>query len=430
MKIVYDGYNIALPQGTGVSTYGKNLCQAALALGHTVSVLFGKNFAEKKSDLLNEVNFFSQPQIPDHLTISQIVDRVKGYPSCLVGPACFDIPTAGHVIKEGARHGLEESVELVNSKDLYGRSIRYFRLSGDFTNMTLPAADVAHWTYPLPLRAKNAINVYTLHDLVPLRLPYATLDNKRKYLTLCQNIVKYADHIVTVSEASRQDIISILGANPNKVTNTYQSVCIPDSILQKSADTISQELNGIFGLEYKEYFVYYGAIEPKKNINRLIEAYLSTGSRTPLVIVGAPGWDKKSQLKLLNSIKALPLFKEGRLMQLEYLPLPLLMTVVKGAKALLFPSLYEGFGLPVLEAMTLGTPVLTSNTSSLPEIGGDSVLYVDPYKTESISSQIKQLDIDSGLRKNLAIMGIERARNFNAIAYQSRLSTLYQNIYG
>jgi glycosyltransferase involved in cell wall biosynthesis len=101
--------------------------------------------------------------------------------------------------------------------------------------------DLMHWTYPLPLKISSIPNIYTLHDLVPLRLPYTTLDNKRKYLRLVEKIASSADHIVTVSESSKNDIIKILGVTPERITNTYQSVSIPEKYANKSEDLVQKK---------------------------------------------------------------------------------------------------------------------------------------------------------------------------------------------
>ena len=116
---------------------------------------------------------------------------------------------------------------------------------------------------------------------------------------------------------------------------------------------------------------------------------------------------------------------ERTVRRFPYLPLDHLVSLIRGARAVLFPSLYEGFGLPVLEAMLLGTPVMTSNVSSLPEIAGDAALLVDPYDVEAMSRAIRDLDADNGLRSELAARGRLRAEVFSAKAYERRLTSLY-----
>jgi glycosyltransferase involved in cell wall biosynthesis len=252
------------------------------------------------------------------------------------------------------------------------------------------------------------------------------LDNKRHYFNLCKRLVDTADHIITVSENSRNDIINLLGADPAKVTNTYQPVVFPERLLSKPEAVVRNELSGIFNLDYKGYFLFYGAVEPKKNIGRLIESFLGSAVSTPLIFVGAPGWNSKEELRLLEMTKALGC--KSRIVQIEYLPLSMLVTLIRGAKATLFPSLYEGFGLPVVESMLLGTAVLTSNTSCLPEVAGDAACFVDPYDTRSLAEAIRTLDSDDGLRCKLEEMGRTRADLFSEANCARRLADVYRRV--
>lgn len=114
--------------------------------------------------------------------------------------------------------------------------------------------------------------------------------------------------------------------------------------------------------------------------------------------------------------------------RLEFLPHDQLVTLIRGARALLFPSIYEGFGLPVIEAMVLGTPVLTSNASSLPEVAGDSALIVDPYSVDDIMRGIIAIEADADLRSELQQRGRVQARQFSTDAYENRLGQLYRGL--
>ncbi|MDF1836165.1 MAG: glycosyltransferase family 1 protein, partial [Alteraurantiacibacter sp. bin_em_oilr2.035] len=307
-----------------------------------------------------------------------------------------------------------------------------FDLWGKFLSVQMPEPhQLAHWTYPLPMKAKGCPNVYTLHDLVPLRLPYTTLDKKRRYLNLLRRIAKTADHIVTVSEHSRRDIIELLGVPEAKVTNTYQSVHIPDEILKIDEAQVTRDVEGVAGVGCQEYLLYWGAIEPKKNVGRLIEAYLSSNIKNPLVIVGARAWKSDQELRLLNSVNSAfsgARSPGNRIVLLDYVPFRLLMSLIRGAKGAIFPSLYEGFGLPVLEAMLLGTPVICSDTSSLPEVAGDAALTVDPYNTDQLSSQITRLDSDADLRADLSRRGIARAARFSPDLFRQRMHEVYKTL--
>src|SRR5262249_31369801 len=149
------------------------------------------------------------------------------------------------------------------------------------------------------------------------------------------------------------------------------------------------------------YLLFYGALEPKKNVARLIDAYQLSAVDIPLVITGAGGWGNEGERRLIEGLQGGEKAEETakrRLYPLEYVSIQMLVTLIRGARAVLFPSLYEGFGLPVLEAMLLGTPVVTSRTSSIPEIAGEAALYVNPYETDEIARAIKTIVNDGDLR--------------------------------
>nr|WP_304363857.1 glycosyltransferase family 1 protein [Jiella sp. LLJ827] len=187
-----------------------------------------------------------------------------------------------------------------------------------------------------------------------------------------------------------------------------------------------------FRLRPQRYFIFVGAVEPKKNIERLIDAYLSTGSRYPLVIVGKLGWDYERVVEKIES--AAPLFSRRkapprqRIIHLPYLPFFQMLSLVENARAMLFPSLYEGFGLPVLEAMLLGTPVVAANTSSLPEVVGEAGLLADPYDSMAIGQAIRMIDHDDDLRAELSRRGPEQAAQFSPERYSERVKALYDEL--
>jgi len=285
-----------------------------------------------------------------------------------------------------------------------------------------------HWTATLPLYAKGVPNLYTIHDLIPLRLPHTTMDDKAVYMRLCQAVAKRADHIAVVSETTRQDVIRLLGVSEDRVTNTYQAVDLPKSLTSRSQAEVELELEGVFNLGWKDYFLHFGAIEPKKNLGRIVEAYLASGSKTPLVIIGGRAWLDEGETALLNQVKRDGGPSAERIRQYEYMPFSMLISLIRGARATLFPSLYEGFGLPVLESMALSTAVLTSTGGSLPEVAGDAAVIVDPYDVQAMTRGIQALDADEGLRLDLQARGLIQAGKFTPAAYQARLRDLYGKV--
>ncbi|MEM7665843.1 MAG: glycosyltransferase family 1 protein [Pseudomonadota bacterium] len=424
-EILIDGYNLGMTKGTGIATYARNLSKAVTQIGHEVSVLYGQSFADKDDPLLREISFFD-PIDKKPKKVRKALD-VAG--KALRSPFVQypqELKLTGAVVSDSFASRLPECAHIYNGEDLFHRSSVGFTIGRGFSRIQLPnTVDLAHWTYPLPTTVKDAANIYTLHDLVPLKLPYTTLDNKRYYLKLMKEIVQRADHIVTVSESSRRDIIEMLGVPEDRITNTYQSVQLPKSALRYDETEVARILERGVGVAYKSYYLFWGSIEPKKNIHRLVEAYLASGVEAPLVIVGAQAWKSEDELRLVREQNAAG---KNSIIQLSYAPQDLLIHLIRGAKAALFPSLYEGFGLPALEAMILGTPVICSNTASLPEVVGDAALTTDPYNSHDIAKAFREMDGDSDLRAELSKRGIDQAEKFSPEQYRRRLSELYERL--
>jgi glycosyltransferase involved in cell wall biosynthesis len=434
LSVMIDGFNLSLAKGTGVATYARNLSFCLRDLGCRVGVLYGGSAGRHHSPLLKEISFYDSQSLS--------LDRWQRFKKrvrssiALNHNAAFEVPITGHVVPDTFSSRLPHYDTIWNATDLYLKASTQFDVFGVTNRVSMSKVpDISHWTYPLPIRTRGALNIYTLHDLVPLRLPYSTLDKKDRYLALIRWIARTADHIVTVSEASRRDLIEVAGIAPERVTNTYQAVTIPERYRLKPEAAVRGEIEGMFGLGFKNYYLFFGSIEPKKNVGRLIEAYLASGVEGPLVIVGAQSWKSEDELRPLAYQSLKQLIQSGstsaagrRVVQLEYVSLSLLVSLIRGAKAVLFPSLYEGFGLPVLESMLLGTPVLSSRTSSIPEVAGDAALLVNPYDTREIAEAIRTLDSNAPLRHELAAAGILQAALFSERAYSDRLSAVYQEV--
>lgn len=433
-RVVIDGYNLALEQGTGVATYARNLSYECNHLGYSTEILYGNNSSMLMHPLLREIALFDSAGVPTPSWIRQL--RAIRQSLGLFGIRASKVPVSGSVISRSFSARLPYSDVIWNAPDVYISGHRVHKVQKRIAKVHgLGSPDIVHWTYPLPLKAPGARNVYTLHDLVPLRLPFTTLDNKRRYLKLNRQLVKSADHIITVSETSRNDIINLLGCKPERVTNTYQAVSIPAKYADKTPDVVAREIKGAFDLEAGQYFMFFGAIEPKKNVARLIEAYLASGVKTPLLIVGKKAWKSEEELKFMNAADVKYLeqigsltYERSRIKLVDYAPFNLLVSAIKGAKAVLFPSLYEGFGLPVLESMLLGTPVMTSAGGATGEVAGDAALLVDPYDTQQMANAIIELDTNAELRASLAQKGPGQAALYSSERYRARISEVYDNV--
>ena len=434
-NVLYDGHNLSLQQSTGIGTYARTLAATAAGIGFQPELLIGGNAGiDRRDPQFSEIALFDaviaeQPSLK--LRLGREAARYIGKP---FGIRSAEFSRAGAVVSGPS--SLDGFRKLHVAPDVFELGRLHFRRYGTRAEIRLESpASLAHFTFPTPLKARGSANVYTIHDIVPLRLPQTTLDDKKYFLKLLRRLCNEADHIVTVSEFSKQDIVRFVGMDESRITNTYQSIRLPESVLEKSDDVVADEVGKSFGLDFRGYYIFFGAIEPKKNISRLIDAYAASGSAFPLIIVGALGWQYEADVEKLKDERFLyyrrdadRLVPSRRVARIPYLPFSQLMTLVKGARGVLFPSLYEGFGLPVLEAMTLGTPVMTSNVASLPEISGGAAALVDPTDVDAITRAIAAFDHDDGLRQELALRGRKRAAFFSSEMYADRLASLYARL--
>jgi len=246
-----------------------------------------------------------------------------------------------------------------------------------------------------------------IHDLnfehYPEDLPAWPRKYLKKHFPL---FAKKAAHIMTVSEFSKQDIVRRYGINPQKITAVYNGASHHFKVLtaeQKSA-ILNEFTQGL------PYIVFVGALHPRKNVVRLLEAFdqfkSQTKSETKLVIVGENLWrSKKIQIPDLK-------FKSDVVFT-GHQPIEKLAQIVGAAKFMAFVSYFEGFGIPIAEAMQSGCPVLCGDKTSLPEVGGDAAIYCDPFDIKSIADGIRELDQNDLLRTELAKKGLERAKLFS-----------------
>ncbi len=422
MRIMIDGMNLALEQGTGVATYSKNLSYCLRRSGHEVTALYGKPMRAYQDMLLREAMFFDI--YPDRRTRLEqsIVDFIR----TLLPQTAAKIPTTDKVLKNHIANTLPDVDGYLNLNRLFKLSELRTWMQRGVMNIRLPEpVDIAHWTYPLPIRIEGAKNIYTLHDLVPLKLPYTTLDSKSAYYRTLQNLAKTADHFVTVSETSKKDIIEILGVADSFVTNTYQSVRIPQSLLDEPMEQVQINLDAMnvgADLGPGGFYLFVGAIEPKKNLKRVVEAYLQSGCKLPFVVVGRQAWQYKEVMSLIE--------RSNDIFYLDYLPFNQLITLIRAARGVFFPSLYEGFGLPVLEAFICGAPVVTADASSTREIAGDAAMLVDPYDVRKIRDAFRKLEEPNNdqMRFEMTERGRARAALFTEDVVAANLDAMYQKV--
>lgn len=213
--------------------------------------------------------------------------------------------------------------------------------------------------------------------------------------------IKRAKKIITISESSKSDIIEAYRLASGKVSVVYPGI----NQIDKTIDM--DKLREKYGLSEK-YILFVGTIQPRKNISRLIEAFSKIKEDTQLVIIGKKGWQFEEILESPRKFGIEDKVKFFHDVSSEDLP-----TFYKNAQVFILPSLYEGFGLPVVEAMYYGCPVITSNVSSLPEAGGDAALYVDPENVSDIAEKMEKVLGSDSLRKEMIEKGKEHVKKFS-----------------
>jgi glycosyltransferase involved in cell wall biosynthesis len=282
-----------------------------------------------------------------------------------------------------------------------------------------------HYVLPPLVRCKSVV---TIHDCIHLMFPQY-LPNRMALAYARASIglaAKRANRVMTVSESSKRDILRFVDAAPEKIDVIYNAYderfgVEPD---EESVVRVRERYQ-----LHDEFVLYAGNVKPHKNLERLLEAFYlvrqSGMDHLKLVMIGD---DISKYSALRRAVHQYQLHKYVRF--LGYMPEETLAVLYRLAGVFVFPSLYEGFGLPPLEAMASGTPVVTSNVSSLPEVAGDAAVLVDPYEPQAIANGIMSVLTDEQLRADLRRKGLARAKQFSWEQSVRRIHDIYREVGG
>lgn len=269
-----------------------------------------------------------------------------------------------------------------------------------------------HVVYP----CRNALKVMTIHDLTFIKYSHFVNSRVKTYNQRVKQCLKWTDLILTMAESTKQDIIRYLGIKEEKI------YVVPLASRYTKVPQISNSVEHL-----KPYILFVSTIEPRKNIINLIVAFNKLKQiykiEHKLVLIGQKGWRYES---IFAAIENSPYKKE--IHHLDYLSDDEVASFYSSADVFVYPSIYEGFGLPVLEAMTLGTPVITSNTSSLPEVAGDAAILIDPENPIQIAEAILQVISSPQLRQSMITKGKERVKLFSWERTAKETLKAYQTI--
>ncbi len=268
----------------------------------------------------------------------------------------------------------------------------------------------------------NVPSMVVMHDLAFEHFPKQLPLLPRRFLQyFSPKYAQKAQHIATVSEYSKQDLVKQYKIAPSKITvtpNAASSIFQPLAEEAKKATIRQQYADG------QPYFLFVGAIHPRKNIGNLLLAFdafkKATGSKTKLLIGGRRAWKSKRALEIYEKME----FRE-EVVFLGRLDITVLIDVIGAARAMTFVSVFEGFGLPILEAMHCDIPVITSNVSSMPEVAGNAALLVNPHDVHDIAAALIRMDAQPELRENLVEKGrLQRLK----YSWQNSANTLWEII--
>lgn len=284
-------------------------------------------------------------------------------------------------------------------------------------------AQVYHFfNFVLPPRVPGAV-VNTVHDLVYLRYPQTM--QKANYRRLHQHLrrsCERADRIVTVSQFGARELSEQFGIAPEKIRVVYNGV---DTEQFYPGTEGAEEFRKAYGLP-EHYFLYIGTLEPRKNLPGLLRAYAAgkpSFHGCKLVLAGARGWEYQEIFRLVEELGL-----QDDVVFPGYLPFEKLRLLYAASSAFVFPSLYEGFGLPPLEAMACGVPVITSLAASLPEVAGDAALLVHPLDHEELADAMRRILEEEELRNTLREKGFRQVKQFSWDNAAESLLSLYQEL--
>jgi len=283
--------------------------------------------------------------------------------------------------------------------------------------------DIVHYPTQLerPYRLRNFHTVMTFHDAVPLIMPDTLNDRIRAEMKEFLKRIHRVDSFIAVSQSTKNDMIRYLNIPDWKIHVVHNGY---DENYRKvqNAQWIREKYSG-----GKPYLLFVGTLEPRKNVSALIRAFYNLRREDlRLILAGNRGWDTEAIDHLIEELK----LKEKVIIP-GYVPEADLIALYNMAEIFVYPSLYEGFGIPLIEAMACGAPVITSNTSSMPEVIGDAGLLINPAEVDDLTAKMKRVLSDDSLRKRMVEAGTRRAKNFGWAKCARETREVYKSrVYG
>jgi glycosyltransferase involved in cell wall biosynthesis len=368
-----------------------------------------------QATLWGEAGTYRQSGVSNY--IRHLVRGLASIPS--LGRAFVYLPSAAAVADVPMVPHMEPRFPLIPlrrpaQRILWEHTLLPLLLWKDRVDLLHATMNVAPWWTPCPV-------IVSIMDLAYIRYPHVHPRGRRLYLTALSRLtVRRARAIVAISRFTGDEVERLLHVPATRIHVTYLGVDGDFRPLPPDQVTAFCRQRGL----PDHYLLYVGNLEPRKNLSRLVRAYASLRHLDiPLVLAGARGW---GYADLFRQVESLGLTRQ--ILFPGFVPREELPLWYNGATALVYPSFYEGFGLPPLEAMACGTPVLTSNSSSLPEVVGEAGLQVPPDDVDVLAAALQRLVQDAELRADLRRQGLERARQFTWERMAQETAALYRRV--
>ena len=443
-KVLFTGYEFEQESQRGIYLYSKSLMHATKQNNYQTGILTQTLNSQYPDVMLTRVyqslidprgkNFFNR-------SIKEGLKRYFKY-NILKNDNSLYIPNKDRMLTEENFWFLKDIDFFLNVPTFYFLSSLAQRLPNQYSSLNanfkdITTNDILFTTSPINIKSKSKL-VQTVHDTIPMNVcmhdENATFFYKR--LMACNN----SDKILSVSDFTKQQFLEFFPQAEDRIQTVYQPIPTDDhSLYLSSLPKVQEAVLRKYKLKPKQYMYYVGAIEARKNIHRLIQAYelATNGDKDmPLVLSGSidPIYAKKTKLgKYFSEAKydqnGKPILKKHNIIKTDYVTEVEKLCLIRNARAFLFPTLNEGFGIPALEGQTLGAPVLTTNNSSLPEVVGDTALMVnDPFNIEEIAEKIELLWNDDALCERLSKEGLINAERFSKENFKKNIGQFLQDI--
>lgn len=357
----------------------------------------------------------------------ELTKRLQNYPDCQLTGDLFNFLNRNDISKDVKGLNFNKDICSLIPYRVYRKLWNFIPIQ--YNTLFKEERELSHFfNFIVPPRIKGKV-VNTIHDLTYLLYPDTM--NEENLKRISQDIdysIKRSDKIITISKSTRQDLIDKLHIPAEKIEVIYPGVEV-----SQFNQVYTEEMRQVVRTRYKlpkKYMLYMGTIEPRKNIESIVEAFalfkkeeISNVEDVKLVIAGKKGWLYESIFKCIQRLEL-----QDEVVFTDYVDEMDKALIYQMALVFVFPSLYEGFGIPVLEAMAAGVPVITSNVSSLPEVAGDAAILVEPCDRVAIAKGMQQcIKRDKGIEE-LIERGYKQIRRFSWDKSAEQLHALYQRL--